>query len=146
MMGDMTTDDSKKSAGKTRSGAAPVVLRISPTAHFASAFAAIGMLAVVLALPLTAPILVVPVIASVLIVRLRTVADTETVTARSLLSSRTVDWTDIKGLRFLNGSWARAELTSGELLRLPVVTFATLPQLAAVSGGRVPNPYGSVAG
>jgi hypothetical protein len=123
------------------SEAAPVVLHMSPTAHLASGFAALGMLAVVLAVPMTAPLLVIPVIASVMIVRLRTVADGQTVTARTLLGSRTVDWEDIKGLRFVKGKWARAELTSGEDLRLPAVTFATLPLLAEVSGGRVPNPY-----
>ena len=123
------------------SEAAPVVLHMSPTAHLASGFAALGMLAVVLAVPMTAPLLVIPVIASVMIVRLRTVADGQTVTARTLLGSRAVDWEDIKGLRFVKGKWARAELTSGEDLRLPAVTFATLPLLAEVSGGRVPNPY-----
>lgn len=125
---------------------APVVLRVSPTAHLASGFAALGMLAVVLAVPTTAPLLVLPVLASALIVRLRTVADAHTVTARTLLGSRTVNWADIKGLRFVKGSWARAELTSGEDMRLPAVTFATLPLLAEVSGGRVPNPYGPVSG
>lgn len=125
---------------------APVVLRMSPMAHVASVFAALGLLAVVLALPATAPLLVLPVLASVMIVRLRTVADEETVTARTLLGSRTVDWADIKGLRFVKGRWARAELTSGEELRLPAVTFATLPRLAEVSGGRVPNPYGPTPG
>jgi len=122
-----------------------VVLRISPMAHFASGFGALGLLALVLAAPLTAPLLVIPVMASVLIVRLRTVADTRTVTVRTLLGSRTLDWADIKGLRFVKGSWAHAELTSGEDVRLPAVTFSTLPLLADVSGGRVPNPYGSVS-
>jgi hypothetical protein len=129
-----------------QAGPAPVVLRISPTAHLASGFAALGMLAVVLAAPVTAPLLVLPMIASAMIVRLRTVADAQTVTARTLLGTRTVDWADIKGLRFVKGSWARAELKSGEQLRLPAVTFATLPLLAEVSGGRVPNPYGTVSG
>ncbi len=132
-------------SGDPRPGPKPVVLRISPTAHLASGFGALGLLAVVLAVPWTAPLLVVPVIASAMIVRLRTVADTQTVTARTLLGSRTVDWADIRGLRFVKGSWARAELASGGDLRLPAVTFATLPLLAEVSGGRVPNPYGSVA-
>ncbi|MGE5694076.1 MAG: PH domain-containing protein [Candidatus Sericytochromatia bacterium] len=132
--------------GDDEHAVAPVVLRISPTAHLASAFAALGLLAVVLAAPVTAPLLVLPVLASVMIVRLRTFADDKTVTARTLLGSRTVGWADIKGLRFVKGSWARAELTSGEELRLPAVTFATLPQLAEVSGGRVPNPYGPVSG
>jgi Bacterial PH domain len=142
----MTSDESDEPDRLEHKDAAPVVLRISPMAHLASGFGALGMLAVVLAVPWTAPLLVIPVIASTMIVRLRTVADVRTVTARTLLSSRTVDWADIKGLRFVKRSWARAELTSGEELRLPAVTFAMLPLLAEVSGGRVPNPYGSVAG
>ncbi|MDT5371126.1 MAG: hypothetical protein QOC62_5557 [Mycobacterium sp.] len=142
----MTSDESDKTDGLEHRDAAPVVLRISPMAHLASGFSALGMLAVVLAVPWTAPLLVIPVIASAMIVRLRTVADAQTVTARTLLGSRTVDWADIKGLRFVKGSWARAELTSGTALRLPAVTFASLPRLTEVSGGRVPNPYGPVAG
>ena len=31
--------------------------------------------------------------------------------------------------------------SDGSELRLPAVTFATLPLLTAASGGRVPNPY-----
>src|ERR1700739_2971831 len=130
----------------THGDAAPVVVRISATAHLASGFGALGLLAVVLAVPWTAPLLVIPLIASAMIARLRTVGDTRPVPARTLLGSRTVEWADIKGLRFVKGAWARAELTSGERLRLPAVTFATLPALAEVSGGRVPNPYGPVAG
>ena len=138
----MTSEQS----GVEREDVEPVVVRISATAHLASGFGALGLLAVVLAVPWTAPLLVIPLIASAMIVRLRTVANARTVTARTLLGSRTVEWADIKGLRFVKGSWARAELTSGERLRLPAVTFATLPVLAAVSGGRVPNPYGPVTG
>jgi hypothetical protein len=52
-----------------------------------------------------------------------------------------VRWDDIDGLRFHRGSWARARLKSGTELRLPAVTFATLPLLTEVSSGRVPNPY-----
>ena len=80
-------------------------------------------------------------ILSVYIIRLRTVADRDTVTARNLLSSETVDWDDIEGLRFSRTSWARAQLKGGRELLLPAVTFATLPQLTEASGGRVPNPY-----
>ena len=39
-------------------------------------------------------------------------------------------------------SASRACLRGGTELTLPAVTFATLPRLAAASGGRVPNPYG----
>ena len=110
-------------------------------AHFAVGFLMLGMLAVVLGAGWTLPLLIIPVILSVFIIRLRTVADSDTVTARRLLGSETVRWEDIEGLRFTKGSWARAQLKDGGELLLPAVTFATLPQLTEVSAGRVPNPY-----
>jgi hypothetical protein len=121
---------------------APVVIRISPMAHLAVGFFTLGLLIPVMTWPsVCAPLLVLPVIASAAIVRLRTVADTQTVTARTLLGSRTVNWSDIDGLRFVKSSWARAQLRDGAEMRLPAVTFATLPLLAEASQGKVPNPY-----
>ncbi|MCV7300495.1 PH domain-containing protein [Mycobacterium barrassiae] len=111
-------------------------------AHFAVGFLTLGLLAVILAgPPWVALLLVIPIMLSVAVVRYRTVADAETVTARSLLSSETVGWDDIHGLRFSRSSWATAQLKDGQELRLPAVTFATLPRLTEISGGRVPNPY-----
>ena len=110
-------------------------------AHLAVAFFAFGLLVPVLTWPATTPLELIPVVLSALIVRLRTTADEHGVTVRRLLGSRHVRWEDIKGLRFNRGSWARAELDGGRQLRLPAVTFATLPQLTTASGGRVPNPY-----
>jgi hypothetical protein len=111
-------------------------------AHFAVGFLTLGLLAVVLAgPPWVALLLVIPIMLSVVVARYRTVADSKTVTARSLLSSETVDWDDIDGLRFGRSSWATAHLKNGGELQLPAVTFATLPQLTEVSEGRVPNPY-----
>jgi hypothetical protein len=121
---------------------APVVVKISPMAHLAVGFFTLALLAVVLAQPAWfAPLLVLPVVASVAIVRYRTVADRDTVTARTLLSSRTVPWSDVDGLRFDRSSWALARRRDGSEFRLPAVTFATLPQLTAATDGRVPNPY-----
>ncbi|GFG76592.1 low molecular weight protein antigen 6 [Mycobacterium botniense] len=117
------------------------VLRVSPMAHVAVGFFTLGLLVPVLTWPATAPLLVIPVVLSALIIRLRTVADRQGVTARTLLGSRSVRWEEIDGLRFTRGSWARAQLKSGGELRLPAVSFATLPQLSEVSAGRVPNPY-----
>ncbi|MGA7052786.1 MAG: PH domain-containing protein [Mycobacterium sp.] len=114
-------------------------------AHLAVGFLTLGLLVPVLAWPPTAPLLVIPVLLSALIIRLRTVADDQGVTVRTLLGSQTVRWADIDGLRFHRGSWARARLKSdlnnGKELRLPAVTFATLPLLTDASRGRVPNPY-----
>ncbi|CAM3424758.1 PH domain-containing protein [Mycolicibacterium frederiksbergense] len=120
----------------------PLVIRISPMAHFAVFFLFLGLAALVFVWPSWTQILfAIPVLVSAAVVRYRTVADREKVTSRTLLSSRTVPWTEIDGLRFNRSSWAKARLTDGSELTLPAVTFATLPLLTAVSGGRVPNPY-----
>ena len=110
-------------------------------AHLAVGFLTLGLLVPALAWPPAAPLLVVPVVLSALIIRLRTFADGQGVTVRTLLGSQSARWEDIDGLRFNRGSWARARLKSGAEIRLPAVTFATLPQLTEASSGRVPNPY-----
>lgn len=110
-------------------------------AHFAVGFLTLGLLVPVLTWPPTAPLLVIPIVLSALIIRLRTVADEDGVTVRTLLGSRSLRWEEIDGLRFSKSSWARARLKAGGELRLPAVTFATLPLLAEASAGRVPNPY-----
>jgi len=125
-----------------RSATDPVVIRISPMAHLAVAVVTLGLLTVILTNPpLFGVLLLIPIGLSLAIIRFQTKADRNTVTARSLLGSQTVPWSDIEGLRFERGRWAVAQRTTGEDLRLPAVTFATLPLLAEVSGGRVPNPY-----
>lgn len=86
-------------------------------------------------------LLAIPVLISVAIARLRTTADAESVTAHMLLSSRTLAWSDVEGLKFTKGRWARACRYGEADVVLPAVTFSTLPALTAVSGGRVPNPY-----
>jgi PH (Pleckstrin Homology) domain-containing protein len=121
--------------------AEPAVIRISPMAHFAVGFLALGILSLVMASPWFAPLLIIPAALSACIVRLRTVARVDTVTARTLRSSETVGWEDIDGLAFNKASWARAQLRDGRELTLPAVTFSTLPQLTEASAGRVPNPY-----
>lgn len=111
-------------------------------AHLAVGFFTLCLLAIVLADPARfAVLLLIPIAASLAVLRYRTTADAEHVTARSLLGSRTVAWDDVDGLRFDRGSWASAHLKDGSDVRLPAVTFATLPELTAVTDGRVPNPY-----
>lgn len=125
------------------SASAPLVIKISPTAHLAVGFFALGLLALVLSNPdWFTPLLIIPVLVSAAIIRYRTTADRDHVTARSLVSSRTVSWEEVDGLRFDRGNWAMAHLKDGTELRLPAVTFAILPQLTAATDGRVPNPYG----
>lgn len=129
-------------AGTGPSPSQPVVVKISPMAHLGVGFFTLAAMSLVLAEPrMFIAILILPIAASFAIVRYRTIADRDTVTARGLFSSRTAAWTDIDGLRFDKRSWALACLKDGTSFRLPAVTFATLPELTAASGGRVPNPY-----
>lgn len=124
------------------SDSAKTVIRISPLAHFASAFLMMSLLTIGPAFGKAGlALLIIPVLVSVVVERLRTVADDDTVTARSLFSSRTVRWPQIEGLKFTRGRWARACLTDESTMLLPAVTFVTLPRLTAASAGRVPNPY-----
>lgn len=124
------------------SSPAPVVIRISPMAHLAVVLLTLALLSVVFAGPAWfVALLVIPVLLSVAIARYRTVADRDTVTARTLLGSQTLRWEDIAGLRFGRKAWAQARRGDGTEVSLPAVTFATLPVLTAASGGRVPNPY-----
>ncbi len=122
---------------------AQTVIRISPMAHMISAFLGFALLTVGPAFGKIglALMLLIPVVISVAIERFRTVADADTVTTRTLFTSRTVRWPQIEGLSFTRGRWAQAHLTDESNLLLPAVTFATLPRLTAASGGRVPNPY-----
>ncbi|KWX68079.1 PH domain-containing protein [Mycobacterium sp. NAZ190054] len=124
------------------SESAPVVIRISPMAHVAIGFLTVAMLAVVFAgPPWFILLLLIPAILSTVVMRYRTVAGRDTVTARTMLRSHTVRWDEIDGLRFGRTAWAVAHKRDGTELSLPAVTFSTLPLLTAASGGRVPNPY-----
>ncbi|MGE2835600.1 PH domain-containing protein [Mycobacterium sp. SMC-4] len=121
---------------------APIVIKISQMAHLMPLFLALALMSVVMATASwTAVLLVVPVLLSVAIVRYRTVADRETITARTMLGSQTLRWEDIDGLRFGKPLWAMARRRDGSEVMLPAVTFNTLPSLTLASGGRVPNPY-----
>jgi hypothetical protein len=112
-------------------------------AHLASAFVGLWL---VLLMPAFGgwgvALIAIPVLMSVAIERMRTIADDDSVTARMMLGSRTLRWTDIEGLRFTKSRWARACRHGQADVVLPAVTFATLPRLTAASGGKVPDPYG----
>ena len=79
--------------------------------------------------------------------RVRTVVDAEALTVRRFVGGRRVPWSEISSLRLVRGrrhttSRVSAVLTDGAELPLPAVTVRDLPQLAAVSGGRLPDPAG----
>jgi Bacterial PH domain len=72
----------------------------------------------------------------------RTVVDPEAVTVRRIVGRRRVPWSEISSLRLGDRSRVSAVLTDGAELPLPAVHVRDLPQLAAASGGRLPDPAG----
>ena len=62
------------------------------------------------------------------------------VTARSLAGERTVAWPELSGIRVGERKDLWLVTTSGSQVRLPVLRARDLPQLAALSGGRIPDP------
>ena len=86
-------------------------------------------------------ILLVPVGIVVWVLRVRTVVDAEAVTVRKVLGARRVPWAEISTLH-LGDRRVSAVLTDGAELPLPAVRVRDLTQLAAASGGWLPDPVG----
>jgi hypothetical protein len=74
--------------------------------------------------------------------RVRTTVDPETVAVRRVVGGRRVPWSQISSLRLRDRARVSAVLTDGGELPLPAVHVRDLPQLAAASGGSLPDPAG----
>lgn len=74
--------------------------------------------------------------------RTRTTVDADAVTVRTLVAGRRVPWSQISSLRLADKGRVHAVLNDGAELPLPAVGVRDLPQLAAASGGRLPDPAG----
>lgn len=123
-------------------GEAParLVFRRSPLALAAVAVLLVAAIPVAFAGPWLWLVYLVPLALAYGIVRVRTVVDAESVTARRLFRSRRVPWSEISSLRLGPRSRVRAVLTDESELPLPTVHVRDLSALAAVSGGRLPDP------
>jgi hypothetical protein len=75
-------------------------------------------------------------------VRVRTVVDADGLTVRRAVGGRRVPWSEISSLRLGQRARVSAMLTDGAELPLPAVHVRDLSQLAAASGGRLPDPAG----
>lgn len=82
----------------------------------------------------------VPLAAAVWLLRTRTVAGPEKVVAHRVMGTRSVAWSEMKGVRVDERSRVWAVLHGDDEVRLPVVHARDLPALASASGGRLPDP------
>jgi hypothetical protein len=122
-----------------------VVFRISPLVVLVALTFAVCATPVAFAAPYLWLIYLIPLGIIVWTLRVRTVVDPETVAVRRVVGGRRVPWSEIKSVhlgRARNPGTARvsAVLNDGSELALPAVHVRDLPRLAAVSGGRLPDP------
>jgi hypothetical protein len=87
----------------------------------------------------------IPVLVVVWILRVRTVVGASKVTARTMFGRSDFAWDEVTSFRLDERRWLRAVLGSGKEVRLPAVRVRDLPRLAAMSGGRLPDPTASDA-
>lgn len=121
------------------------VFRISPLVVLAALTFAVCATPVAFAAPFLWLVYLIPVGIIVWTLRVRTVADPEAVAVRRVVGGRRVPWSEITSVhlgRARNPGAARvsAVLDDGSELALPAVHLRDLPRLAAVSGGRLPDP------
>jgi 1-acyl-sn-glycerol-3-phosphate acyltransferase len=121
------------------------VFRMSPLVVLVALALAVCVTPVASAGPYLWLLFLVPVGVIVWTLRVRTVADPDAVTVRRVVGGRRVPWTDITSVqvgRARNPATARisAVLQDGSTVTLPTVHVRDLPRLAAVSGGRLPDP------
>lgn len=116
------------------------VFRISPLGILAALALAACATPVAFGAPWFVLIYLVPLGIILWVLRTRTVVDPEAVTVRRVLRSRRVPWADITSLRLGRKAKVSAVLANGAELPLPAVHVRDLPQLAAVSGGRLADP------
>lgn len=82
----------------------------------------------------------VPLTLTVWLVRTRTVISPETLVAYRVGGTWQITWSDLAGLRIDDRSRVWAVLRGGDEVMLPMVRARDLPVLAAISGGRLPDP------
>ncbi|MGK8523523.1 PH domain-containing protein [Nocardia asteroides] len=86
-------------------------------------------------------LLLVPVVVLVWILRTQTTVSDAGLDLRTLFGSRHLDWSQVKGVRIPKRGYVRADLTDGTEVKLPAVSYNRLRDLAAASGGRIPDPF-----
>lgn len=74
------------------------------------------------------------------LIRTRTVVSPEKMVAQRVLGTRSITWSELKGLRVDDRSRVWAVLRDGGEVGLPAVRARDLPALAKVSQGRLADP------
>jgi hypothetical protein len=117
-------------------------LRMNRTALLPVVLLALCVVPAAAATPWTLPLFLLPVAAAAWVLRAGADVGENGVTVRSLVGSRNLPWTQVAGLRVGGRGQLWLVTTADTQVRLPGLRARDLPRLAAVSGGRIPDPAG----
>jgi hypothetical protein len=120
--------------------AAPARMRMARTALVPVFLLLLCAVPLSFAAPWTPVFLLVPALAAAWVVRVGVDVDDRALTVRSLAGSRAVPWDELAGIRVGERNDLWLVTTHGTEVRLPVLRARDLPRLAALSGGRIPDP------
>jgi hypothetical protein len=122
----------------------PARLRMSRTALIPVGLLALCLVPLAFVAPWTPVLLLVPLALTVWVLRVGVDIADDALTVRSVAGRRRVPWTDVAGIRVAPRGDLWLVTTHGTEVRVPVMRARDLPQLAALSGGRldVPPPPG----
>ncbi len=115
-------------------------MRMSRTALLPVVFLAFCVLPLAAASPWLLVLFAVPAALAAWVLRVGVDVGDAGVTARSLVGARTVGWPDLAGIRVGERGDLWLVTGAGTQVRLPVLRARDLPRLAALSGGRIPDP------
>jgi Bacterial PH domain len=127
------------------SDAAAVTFRLPLTALLGVFGLIVCMTPVAFGAPGLQVLYLVPLILAYRVVRTRTVVGPKTLVMYRMWGSQQLDWADLAGLRVDHRSRVWAVLHSGNELRLPAVRARHIPQIAVISGGRLPPTLAEAA-
>ncbi|MGK5112098.1 MULTISPECIES: PH domain-containing protein [unclassified Geodermatophilus] len=118
----------------------PVRMRMSRTALLPVVLLVVCVVPLAFAATWTLVFLLVPVLVGAWVVRVGVDVGDEGITVHSLTGRRLVPWPELAGIRIGRRADLWLVTTAGTEVRLPVLRVGDLPRLAALSGGRIPDP------
>ncbi|MFI1913271.1 PH domain-containing protein [Nocardia sp. NPDC020380] len=83
----------------------------------------------------------IPIAVAVWIERTRTTVSEAGIDTRTMFGGRHIDWSEVQGLKIPKRGFLRVHLTDETDVTLPAVGYDRLRDLAAASGGRIPDPF-----
>ena len=128
-----------ESPGNAKAGPESLTFRILPIALIAVFTIAVCVTPVAFTHPAGLALFLIPLGLGIWVLRAKTVVGPDKITVRMLRRTE-IDWNDVRQIRLNERRWLRAVLSSGREVMLPAVRVRDLPRVAAMSGGRIPDP------